>query len=109
MAEGSGIVERVLRDDNDGSRHQRFILRIESGHTLLVSHNIDLASRLADPEAGDTGFVPWAVRVEHTGRYPPLDPPRPERAQAMGMAAAPGRNLSIASPGVGWLTAPEHE
>ena len=53
MAEGSGIVERVLRDDNDGSRHQRFILRVESGHTLLVSHNIDLASRLADLEAGD--------------------------------------------------------
>ena len=53
MTEGSGIVERVLRDDNDGSRHQRFILRIESEHTLLVSHNIDLASRLADLEAGD--------------------------------------------------------
>ena len=53
MAEGSGIVERVPRDDNDGSRHQRFILRVESGHTLLVSHNIDLASRLADLEAGD--------------------------------------------------------
>ena len=53
MAEGRGIVERVLRDDNDGSRHQRFILRIESGQTLLVSHNIDLASRLADLEAGD--------------------------------------------------------
>ena len=28
MAEGSGIVERVPRDDNDGSRHQRFILRV---------------------------------------------------------------------------------
>ena len=42
MVEGVGIVERVLRDDEDGSRHQRFIVRLGSGLTLLVSHNIDL-------------------------------------------------------------------
>ena len=40
---GEGVVERVLQDDNDGSRHQRFILRLASGQTLLVAHNIDLA------------------------------------------------------------------
>ena len=61
MVEGGGIVERVLRDDNDGSRHQRFILRVGSGQTLLVSHNIDLASRLADLRAGD--------RVAFRGQY----------------------------------------
>ena len=53
MAEGAGTVERVRRDDQEGSRHQRFILRLDSGQTLLVSHNIDLAPRVAELESGD--------------------------------------------------------
>jgi hypothetical protein len=44
--EVDGRVSRLLADDNEGSRHQRFILELGSGHTLLVSHNIDLADRL---------------------------------------------------------------
>jgi len=44
--EASGRVTRLLADDNEGSRHQRFILELDSGHTLLVAHNIDLARRL---------------------------------------------------------------
>lgn len=46
MLTSSGIVEKVLRDDNEGSRHQRFILRVADGHTVLVAHNIDLAPRV---------------------------------------------------------------
>ena len=39
-----GIVERLLpNDDNDGSRHQRFILNVDAANTLLIAHNIDLA------------------------------------------------------------------
>ena len=56
MVEGVGIVERVLRDDEDGSRHQRFIVSLGSGLTLLVSHNIDLAPRVANLEPGDEVF-----------------------------------------------------
>lgn len=41
-----GRVDRVLADDNEGSRHQRFILALPSGHTVLVAHNIDLARRV---------------------------------------------------------------
>jgi hypothetical protein len=44
--EVDGRVVRLLADDDEGSRHQRFILELGGGHTLLVSHNIDLASRL---------------------------------------------------------------
>ncbi len=43
---GQGIVARLLPDDNDGSRHQRFILRLASGQTLLIAHNIDIAPRI---------------------------------------------------------------
>jgi hypothetical protein len=50
---GSGTVQRVLSDDNDGSRHQRFILELSSGRTVLIAHNIDLAPRVASISNGD--------------------------------------------------------
>ncbi|MCB1036311.1 MAG: DUF3465 domain-containing protein [Acidobacteria bacterium] len=46
VVEVSGTVERLLSDDLEGSRHQRFILQLEGGHTVLVSHNIDLSRRV---------------------------------------------------------------
>jgi hypothetical protein len=51
---GSGIVVRVLSDDNDGSRHQRFILEVSTGRTVLIAHNIDLAPRVRSLSEGDT-------------------------------------------------------
>ena len=51
---GIGTVVRVLSDDNDGSRHQRFILELGSERTLLVAHNIDLAPRIPSLSKGDT-------------------------------------------------------
>ena len=44
--ETGGRVKRVLSDDNDGSRHQRFILEVGAGYTVMVAHNIDLAERI---------------------------------------------------------------
>ena len=58
---GHGTVTRLLPDDDDGSRHQRFILRLASGQTLLVAHNIDLAPRIAGLAVGDD--------VEFNGEY----------------------------------------
>ena len=46
VVEAEGTVERLLADDLEGSAHQRFILRLAGGQTLLVSHNIDLAPRV---------------------------------------------------------------
>lgn len=51
---GKGRVIKVLSDDNKGSRHQRFILKLESQQTLLIAHNIDLAPRIPDLEVNDT-------------------------------------------------------
>jgi len=53
QAEGKGTVIKILSDDNEGSRHQRFILKLQSGQTLLVAHNIDLAPRLSNLREGD--------------------------------------------------------
>ncbi len=59
----TGTVIRVLPDDNEGSRHQRFILRLGTGQTLLVAHNIDLAPRVPSLREGDT--------VSFYGEYEP--------------------------------------
>lgn len=53
QVEGQGVVRRVLSDDDDGSRHQRFIVALASGQTLLISHNIDLAPRVVGLRKGD--------------------------------------------------------
>ncbi|MGM0541170.1 MAG: DUF3465 domain-containing protein [Pseudomonadota bacterium] len=54
QVEGSGTVIKNLADDTNGSRHQRFILRLSSGQTLLIAHNIDLAPRINRLSKGDT-------------------------------------------------------
>ena len=53
MLTASGRVERILGDDREGSRHQRFIVGFASGHTVLIAHNIDVASRVDGLEVGD--------------------------------------------------------
>lgn len=52
--ESEGTVVKILKDDNAGSRHQRFILRLSNGQTILIAHNIDLAPRIEDLELGST-------------------------------------------------------
>ncbi|QER39913.1 DUF3465 domain-containing protein [Acinetobacter suaedae] len=49
-----GTVKTILPDDNDGSRHQRMILQLENGLTLLIAHNIDLAPRVDQLKKGDS-------------------------------------------------------
>ena len=53
QVKGNGSVVRILSDDNDGSRHQRFILRLSSGRSVLIAHNIDLAPRVRSIAEGD--------------------------------------------------------
>lgn len=61
QVQGSGRVKAILRDDNDGSRHQKFILVLENGLSILVAHNIDLAPKISNLNKGDI--------VEFYGEY----------------------------------------
>ena len=80
---GEGKVTKILSDDNEGSRHQRFLLTLSSGQTLLVAHNIDLAPRVASLRLGDSvafngvyewnpkgGLIHWTHR-DPSGRHQP--------------------------------------
>lgn len=58
--EGYGIVQRLIADDNDGSRHQRFVVDMRNSQTILIAHNIDLARRVP-AGMGD--------RIEFRGMY----------------------------------------
>ncbi len=53
QVQGTGVVDRILNDDNKGSRHQKFILKLPSGQTILIAHNIDLAPRINSITNGD--------------------------------------------------------
>ncbi|PNK61904.1 DUF3465 domain-containing protein [Psychrobacter sp. FDAARGOS_221] len=56
QVKGCGQVKVLLDDDNEGSRHQRFIVELEGvepSHTVLIAHNIDLAPRINALQKGD--------------------------------------------------------
>ncbi len=53
QVKGTGTVIRLLKDDNRGSRHQKFILKLASNKTILIAHNIDLAPRINAISTGD--------------------------------------------------------
>jgi|GEM_PF-851235 len=42
----AGTIIKILPDDTNGSRHQRFIVRLDSGQSVLIAHNIDLAPKV---------------------------------------------------------------
>ena len=52
---------KILADDNKGSRHQKFIVKLASGQTVLIAHNIDLARRINSINIGDS--------IEFYGEY----------------------------------------
>lgn len=52
----SGTVTKILPDDADGDRHQRLIVALAGGHTVLIAHNIDLAPRIPAREGDEIEF-----------------------------------------------------
>ena len=64
---GSGQVSKVLPDDNQGSRHQRFLVVLDSGESILIAHNIDLAPGIPDLHKGDTIRFNGEFQWNHKG------------------------------------------
>lgn len=60
---GEGTVIVLLETDTSGTQHQKFIIELTSGQTLLVSHNIDLAPMIDSLKIGDAiefyGVYEW--------------------------------------------------
>ncbi len=65
IVEGIGEVIRLLEDDLDGSRHQRFIVRLDT-YSVLIVHNIDLSPRITSLSVGD--FVSFKGEYEWNDR-----------------------------------------
>ena len=61
QVQAQGKIKAILPDDNQGSRHQKIILQLENGLTVLIAHNIDLAPKIEGLKKGD--------KVEFYGEY----------------------------------------
>ena len=61
QTEDKGVVVKVLKDDTKGLKHQKFLVKVATGQTVLFAHNLDLAPRVEDIKAGD--------EVEFRGEY----------------------------------------
>jgi hypothetical protein len=48
-----GIITSVLPIDNVGLRHQRFLIKLANGQTLMIVQNIDLAPLIPNPQVGE--------------------------------------------------------
>lgn len=53
----TGTVTRMLSDDVEGDKHQRFIIALSNGQTLLVAHNIDIGARVPDAARNHRVYV----------------------------------------------------
>lgn len=80
---GRGVIAKVLKDDTQGIRHQRFVVRLPPGQTVLIAYNFDLAPRIDGLRAGSPieffgeyewngqgGVVHWTHR-DPGGHHPP--------------------------------------
>lgn len=81
--DGSGSVSRVLPDDNQGDRHQRFLVLLPTGQSVLIVHNIDIAPRVENLRVGDEvefeGEYVWNVKggLVHWTHHDPSSRHRP--------------------------------
>ena len=83
-------VYRVLADDNDGSRHQRLLVRDANGYSLLIAHNIDLAPRVP-VQVGDALLIRGQFEWNDKGGVIHWTHHDPQRRHAGGYIEKDGR------------------
>jgi hypothetical protein len=66
MVEVSGNVVRILRDDKDDRRNQKFIIRLTNGQSLLVIHD-QVAGERVPVAINDSVLVRGEYRWSETG------------------------------------------
>ena len=60
--EDVGVVVRLFNEDHDDIPHQRFVVRLSSGQTLLIAHNLEIADRVpvgVGDRVGFRGIFEW--------------------------------------------------
>lgn len=60
--EDVGVVVRLFNENHDDIPHQRFVVRLASGQTLLIAHNLDIADRVpvgVGDRVGFRGIYEW--------------------------------------------------
>lgn len=60
--EAHGRVTRLLGDDEAGERHQRFVVTLAGGQTVLIAHNLEVAPRVPlalGDRVGFRGLYEW--------------------------------------------------
>jgi len=62
-----GKLEKVLHDNKNGEHDQQFTVRLASGATVLVTHNIDVASRIPDLVPGESVRIHGEYEWNETG------------------------------------------
>ncbi len=81
LVSANGRVSSLLADDLEGSHHQRFILDIGEGTTVLIAHNIDIAPKVplkqgdlisfqGEYEWNEKGGVVHWTHHDPNGRHP---------------------------------------
>lgn len=66
MAEVTGTVARVLMDDKDDPRHQKFIIRMTNGQSLLILHD-QVSGDQVPVKVDDTVLVRGEYQWTETG------------------------------------------
>ncbi len=85
----------VLKDDNDGSRHQKFIVELPNTMTVLVAHNIDLAPRIERLQKGDTVGFNGEYEYSEKGGVIHWTHHYPQQRHEGGCVKTPRKNLSV--------------
>ncbi len=81
---GRAVVRKLLKDDVVAPRHQRFLLELTNGTTILVAHNTDVAPKvpiqegdqlvihgafIANPKGGVIHWTHHSTSPRHEGGY----------------------------------------